>query len=285
MGLYDRDYIREDDERGIFAGGQYSMVTMLIFINVGVFILDVLMGQPDENGLHALSRNLSLHADLFQKPWNAWQLLTAGFVHFPGNLSHVGWNMFELWLFGRDVEAIYGRKEFLRLYLSLIVLSSLVWVISATAMHHSGPMLGASGAVVGVMILYVLHYPMRTFLLFFVLPVPAWLLGTICIVQNVFGLGTGQNIAFEAHLAGAAFAYIYYATGWNLGRWWPRRFSLGSLKPRPKLRVHEPEHEESLTDQVDRILEKISREGESSLTAQERRTLEDASRRYQQRRR
>jgi hypothetical protein len=86
-------------------------------------------------------------------------------------------------------------------------------------------------------------------------------------------------------LAGAAFAVVYYYTGWNLGRWLPSRFSWKALKPRPKLRVHEPDREESFSDQVDRILEKISREGEASLTAQERHLLEDASRRYQQRRR
>lgn len=279
MGLYDRDYIRDDEQPGFFLGGQRSMVTTLILINVGVFIVDAL-----SEGW--LVDHMALEGDLFRRPWNAWQLLTAGFLHDPQSLRHIGWNMFELWLFGRDVEAIYGRKEFLRLYLSLIVLSSLVWAISAAAMHRSGPMLGASGAVVGVMILYVLHYPHRTFLLFFVVPVPAWLLGTMCIVQNVLGFGTGMGeIAYEAHLAGAAFAYVYYATGWNLGRWLPGGFSLRALKPRPKLRVHEPDREESLTDQVDRILEKITREGEQSLTAQERHILEDASRRYQQRRR
>ncbi|HET6882335.1 MAG TPA: rhomboid family intramembrane serine protease [Pirellulales bacterium] len=279
MGLYDRDYIRDDQEHGSFLGGQHSMVTTLIFINVGVFIVDVLMEGK-------LSEHLALQPDLFRKPWNAWQLLTAGFLHDHQSISHIGWNMFELWLFGRDVEGIYGRKEFLRLYLSLIVLSSLVWVIAATAVHHLEPTFGASGAIVGVMILYVLHFPTRTFMLFFVLPVPAWLLGSICIVQNVLGLSSGREyVAHEVPLAGAAFAYLYYTTGWHLGRWLPRRFSLGALKPRPKLRVHEPQPEESLSDQVDRILEKISREGESSLTAQERRTLEDASRRYQQRRR
>jgi membrane associated rhomboid family serine protease len=278
MGLYDRDYIRDDQQPGFFLGAQRSMVTTLILINVGVFILDALTERW-------LVDHMALEGDLFRRPWNAWQLLTAGFLHEPGSLRHIGWNMFELWLFGRDVEAIYGRKEFLRLYLSLIVLSSLVWVISATAMHRLGPMYGASGAVVGVMILYVLHYPHRTFLLFFVVPVPAWLLGTVCIVQNVLGFGTGMGeIAYEAHLGGAAFAYLYYATGWNLGRWLPSGFSLRAFKPRPKLRVHEPDREQNLTDQVDRILEKITREGEQSLTAQERHILEDASRRYQQRR-
>lgn len=278
MGLYDRDYFRDEDQPGYFLGGQRSMVTTLILVNVGVFLLDMFMEGR-------LSDFLGLRSDLFQKPWNAWQLLTAGFAHDPSNLMHVGFNMFWLWLFGRDVEAIYGRKEFLRLYLSLIVLSSFVWLISAIAAHRPGPLIGASGAVVGVMILYVLHYPRRIFNIWGILPVPAWLLGTLCIFQNISGaLEQKGHIAYVAHLAGAAFAYVYYSTGWNLGRLWPRRFSLSSLKPRPKLRVHEPEREESLSDQVDRILEKISRHGEASLTAQERSILEDASRRYQKRR-
>lgn len=278
MGLYDRDYIRDDEQPGYFLGGQRSMVTTLILLNVGVFLVDVFMEGR-------LSEFLALKSDLFQKPWNAWQLLTAGFAHDPSSLMHVGFNMFELWLFGRDVEAIYGRKEFLRLYLSLIVLSSLVWVISANAVHRPAMLIGASGAVVGIMIVYVLHYPRRIFNIWGILPVPAWLLGSLLILQNISGaLQQRGNVAYVAHLAGAAFAYVYYSTGWNLGRWWPSRFSLSSLKPRPKLRVHEPEPEESLGDQVDRILEKISRQGEASLTAQERRTLEDASRRYQKRR-
>lgn len=275
MGLYDRDYIRDEEQPGFL---HRSMVTTLILINVGVFLVDVLLDGT-------LSRFLALKSDLFQKPWNAWQLLTAGFVHDHTRITHVGFNMFELWFFGRDVEVIYGRKEFLRLYLSLIVLSSLAWVISASAMHRSESMLGASGAVVGIMILFVMHYPRRTINIWFIFPVPVWLIGSLCIVQNVLGLGVGkEHIAYEAHLAGAAFAFIYYSTGWNLGRWLPTRFSLGAFKLRPKLRVHEPQHDENLSDQVDRILEKISREGEASLTTQERRTLEDASRRYQQRR-
>lgn len=278
MGLYDRDYFRDDDQPGYLLGGQRSMVTTLILLNVGVFLVDIFMEGR-------LSDFLQLKSDLFQKPWNAWQLLTAGFAHDPNSLMHVGFNMFELWLFGRDIEIIYGRKEFLRLYLSLIVLSSLVWLISVNAAHRSATLMGASGAVVGIMILFVLHYPQRIFNIWGVLPVPAWLLGTVCILQNVSGaIQQRDNIAYVAHLAGAAFAFVYFRTGWNLGRWWPGRFSLGALKPRPKLRVHEPDQEESLSDQVDRILEKISRQGEASLTAQERSTLEDASRRYQKRR-
>ena len=79
--------------------------------------------------------------------------------------------------------------------------------------------------------------------------------------------------------------------GWNFGRLWPKSFSFPPqwLRSRPKLRVHSPDGDEdqpdgALTEEVDRILEKISHEGESSLTRKERRTLETASRQYQKRR-
>jgi hypothetical protein len=183
----------------------------------------------------------------------------------------------------------------LRIYLTMIVLSSLVWVISVNTLHRghglqTSSMLGASGAVNGILVLNVIHFPKRLIYIWGIFPIPSWVFCTFIIGQDVLGFsharsGEGEPIAHEAHLAGAAFAFLYYSTGWNLGRWIPRRLSLASFKPRPKLRVHEPDRDESLSDQVDRILEKISREGEASLTAQERRTLEDASKRYQQRKR
>jgi hypothetical protein len=128
----------------------------------------------------------------------------------------------------------------------------------------------------------------------FLIPIPAWLLGVIYIAGDAMGaLGwaseTRANVAFSVHLAGAGFAFLYYRLGWNLTRFIPGRISLGWLKPRPRLRVHDPERESrssrELSEEVDRILEKISREGESSLTRKERRILENASREYQKRRR
>jgi hypothetical protein len=208
---------------------------------------------------------------------------------------HIVFNMLALWFFGTDVETIYGKKEFLRIYLSMLVLSSLVWaIVVSVAERGTSSMLGASGAVNGVMVLFVLHYPRRLFQFWGVFPIPAWVICTLMIGQDVMGYdrsvrGANDGIAHEAHLAGVAFAFLYYKTGWNLGRWLPS-FSFKSLKrrlkPGPKLRIHSPAtREQDLTQEVDRILEKISAQGESSLTAAERRTLEEASRRYQQKRR
>lgn len=287
MGLYDRDYIRDEAQPG-FRLGARSMVVNLIIINSVVFLVDFFFFER-----HSLSEFLEVKADLLRKPWNCWQLLTAGFVHDPRDVWHIVFNMWGLYLFGADVEDKYGSKEFLRVYLTMIVFASLVWVLATNAMHpvEAGDrppvMCGASGAVVGISVLFALHFPRRMLLLMGVLPMPAWLLVTLFVAGDIYGVGqTRDNVAHTAHLGGAAFAALYYFSGLNLGRLIPTSLSLRGLRPRPKLRVHEPEsREENLTSQVDRILEKISREGESSLSAKERQILEDASRRYQQRRR
>jgi hypothetical protein len=136
-------------------------------------------------------------------------------------------------------------------------------------------------------VLYALHFPRRTLLLFFVIPMPAWLLGVLVVAYDMFGASggiAGSNVAYSVHLAGAAFAFIYYLRGWNLTRltegW---RIAWPTFRRKPRLRVHKPVEEpgSNLSADVDRILEKIYREGEASLTAGERKTLETASREYQ----
>lgn len=281
MGLYDRDYIRDEAEPG-FRLGARSMVVNLIIINSVIFLVDFFFFER-----HSLSEFLEVKADLLRKPWNCWQLLTAGFVHSPSDLAHIVFNMLGLVVFGRAVEEVYGRKEFLRLYLVAVVFASLVWVVTTNLMARGDrSMYGASGAVMAIVVLYALHFPRRTVFMLGI-PMPALVLAGLYVAIDVWNLGRTQDlVAHSAHLGGAAFAVLYYFSGLNFGRLVPTSLSPRGLRPRPKLRVHEPEtREENLASQVDRILEKISREGEASLSAKERRVLEDASRRYQQRRR
>jgi hypothetical protein len=138
----------------------------------------------------------------------------------------------------------------------------------------------------GLMMLFVLHFPRRIFYIWGIIPLPAWALGVLYVASDLFG-ATQQNtdVAHVAHLAGAAFGALYFLRRWNLGRIMPRRFSTSMFRLRPRLKIHEPQAETSnLNEQVDAILQKISETGESSLTKKERRTLEEASRRYQRRR-
>ena len=93
------------------------------------------------------------------------------------------------------------------------------------------------------------------------------------------------NVAYVVHLAGAAFVLVYYRQRWNLTQWTDHLSAQMRSWHRPKLHVHRPAEKQpgDLSEEVDRILEKIYREGEASLTTKERRTLETASREYQRR--
>jgi rhomboid family protein len=281
MGIYDRSYYR-DEESGSLLSGR-SMVFWLIIVNVAVFFLLSLLQQ------WPLGRYLALDSDFFRTPWEFWRPLTYGFVHSPSDAWHILWNMLGLFFFGRAIEEVYGAREFLRIYLMLIVMSGLVWALAEMAAgYHNNYCIGASGAVAGIMILFVMHFPMQIIYFFGVVPMRAWVMGAIFLAVDILGTVNASredNTALMAHLGGALFGFIYYRTGWNLGKLIPTRMPRMPRVARPKLRLHDPEAEErQLARQVDAILEKISRDGEASLTKQERRTLEQASRRYQRRR-
>ncbi len=281
MGIYDRAYLQEEEHSGAWSPGR-SMVTNLIIVNVVIWLSGAVFEAQ-------LVEWMALKSNLFTHPWQAWQLVTYGFAH--AGAAHLLFNMLGLFFFGRELEGIYGRYEFLRIYLVAIVLAGLVWVAMTASQMGMAELVGASGGVMAIVFLWVLHFPTRLVYIWGVLPVPGWALGTFFVVGDLLGLvsqggGGGPQVANIAHLAGVGFAWIYYRTKMNLGRFVPRR--LGDLKPRlnrPKLRIHDPETESrNLSREVDAILEKISREGEDSLTKKERRTLEEASRRYQRRR-
>jgi len=295
MGIYDRDYYQDDRRR---SWGGHSMVITLILINVGVYLADTLF----LNGrLTDVDSYFVLRRDVMQRPWELWRFITYGFLHDSHSLQHIVLNMFGLWFFGSDVEGVYGRRQFLRMYLTGVVAAGAIWLLVETIVFPGGrvgAMFGASGGVMTLMMLFVLHFPHRTILFMGFLPMPAWVMGAIYVLMDVGPLLTrhvvvnGPQIAYAAHLGGALYGYFYYRTHWHLLFWLPDQWNWGKLKRKfsrkPKLKVHnEPDNSEivNLPAEVDRILEKISRSGEASLTSAERRTLEAASERYKQRRR
>ncbi len=284
MGVYDRDYYRDSQDPGGFHVGQRMLVTNLVILNAAIFLLDWFVG----GGQQTLTKALAIRPEVLSQPWLWWKFLTYGFAH--DTVDHILWNMLGLWMLGREVEDVYGRKEFLRIYLSALTLGSVVWCLREylqVGPVYEPSLVGASGAVTAVVLLFVFQFPKRTILLFMVLPVPAWVLGVIIIGGNLSGVidksPTG-NVAFDVHLVGAAFAACYYYLGWNFGRWVPRpgwlRRPTFRLRRRPPLKIHDPgEPRGPQDDEADRILAKVSREGLDRLTADERRILEDYSRR------
>jgi membrane associated rhomboid family serine protease len=293
MGIYDRDYYREQ-QSGLTLRAPRSMVVILILVNVAVWAANELITPPPKGAknLGLISDTLAVyaesptHPETLTHPLYWWQFVTYGFVHVRDFLFlHLLLNMMGLWFLGRSVEERYGRWEFLWIYLAMLVLGSVAWAVAETFLHRNPALVGASGAVSGVVLLFILNYPHVTLVLFPIpIPIKAWVFGVILVVYNVYGaveqMGT---TAFGVHLAGMAFALVYFRGQWNLSR------LLGGLLPwfqatrRPKLRVHREDEEEDLSQEVDRILAKIHSQGESSLTRKERRTLETASREYRKR--
>ncbi len=309
MGIYDRDYYRQERQPGFSLRGPSTIVGAIILINVALFLANGLLTRPDSKLAWAgdlspeeffskrmglITYHLAVKGTSLTNPLCWWQFVTYGFAHAPPpRYWHLIGNMLVLFFLGRDVEATYGRKEFLRLYLALLVVAALAWVIveKLTEGPDFVPVVGASGAVTGIVVLFALLFPRRTLLLFFVIPMPAWVVGLLVVLSDIYGAVVnpeGSQIAYTAHLAGAAFAFLYYRFQWNFTRWTSGWLSLSWLTRRPNLRIHNPQHgrgrEEEIREEVDRILEKIHREGEASLTRRERRTLENASRQFQKRR-
>jgi membrane associated rhomboid family serine protease len=301
MGFQDRDYYRESSQ-SIYVT---SMVIKLMIINGIVFLAEILFGN-DLRG-NSVASLLSVHADTIARPWYWWQFLTAGFVHDPQSITHIFFNMFSLYIFGMRLEEQYGRKEFLRFYLTAIVLGFVVWSASnyfllmrqlpaneAAELARLRECYGASGGVTAAIVLFCLLHPRATLFANFIFPVPAWVIGILTVAGDLHGSISKSaltgGVAYDVHLVGAALALGYWYFGWNFGQL-PGADGYRQLvrsvrrwgKPKPPLRVHDPEHYyEDLDAQADRLLQKVHDHGQESLTVQERRILEDYSRRTRQ---
>lgn len=297
MGLYDRDYGRDERTPWDRAQNPRSITITLIIINVVVFIAGLLFYGTGEDGSrkYFVEDWLAVDGNTLLRPWMWWQFLTYGFVHDMQSSmpTHLIFNMIGLYVFGRDVELRLGRMEFLRFYLVSIILGGIVGAITSFAFGGPGT-IGASGGVIAAVVLFACYFPNREILLMLVLPVKAWVLAVIFVCADLAGAlgitGTDSNTAFTVHLAGAAFALAYYYGAWNL-RWLafdavtdiPARMRQRSR--RMKLKLHDPDRKlQKDADDADRILAKIHEQGESSLTSAERKTLERYSRRQREKR-
>jgi len=297
MGIYDRDYYQDDAPQGVQLSRPQSVVIQLVIVNAALFLVNMF---TRDNWLFT---HMAATPEVWQKPWLLWKVVTYGFAHSPKDLFHIIFNMFALWMLGREVEFKYGGREFLCIYMVSLVLGGVVWTLRYLAVDTpvTPTLVGASGAVTAIVLLFCLNFPKRTILLFMVIPTPAWVLGAIIIVLNLFsfaGAGEGSGVAYDVHLVGAAVAFIYFKSGIRFSSFLPAggkrkgKLSVGgtlkALKPKPKLRVYEGDDEDSyreLDELGDKLLDKVHREGEESLTTKERRILEDYSRRMRQKHR
>ncbi|MGI9455442.1 MAG: rhomboid family intramembrane serine protease [Aeoliella sp.] len=278
MGLYDRDYAH-GGEPGIHLQPPKTITTQLVLITACVYGLQIFV--------EGFSNWFALDSGWFREPWKIYALLSYGFLHDVRGVEHILFNMLMLWMFGREIEHRYGRREFLLFYLWAIVFAGLFWSISESSMGRPASLIGASGGVSGLFVLYALNFPHRKVLFMFIIPMPMWVAALIIIGIDINGaIQRTSAIACTAHLAGAVAGLYYYKFGFSPFAWIADRFSGTRVGRRPKLRVHQPSDDDvsETDDRVDEILRKIQEQGQDSLTWRERRILEKASQQYQRKR-
>lgn len=147
----------------------------------------------------------ALHPTLIWSNYFIWQLVTYIFLH--GDLFHIFFNLFSLWMFGGELENYWGSKKFLFYFLYCGIGAGIV-----TVLLSSNPVIGASGAIFGILLAFAWLFPNRPILLmFFPVPIPAKYMVILFGFIELYSSrgGTGGGIAHITHLGGLAFGFFY----------------------------------------------------------------------------
>lgn len=281
--------------------GWRSMTTRLIIINVVVLFADALFLRT-AHGIGATEVSPLVKWGAFSATegvmgGQVWRFGTYMFLH--AGLGHLFFNMIGLFFFGPMVEGHLGSRRFLGFYLMAglggallyLILAALGWLVAAAGgdpgrvpfLLLSGPeayLLGASGCVFGILFAAYRIAPNMQVLLFFIIPVPLKFIIILLGLMNLWNvINAGNNAGGSAaHLGGALAGWlvIRYAhwTNWADADFWDR-LSPGNAKAKvdAKKQEHRARRAAGHQQEVDRILDKVHREGLASLTEKEKRIL------------
>jgi membrane associated rhomboid family serine protease len=264
-----------------FGFGLTPWVRNLIILNVGVYLLGGAL-PPEIAGRLAFTPS-----QILREPWT---IVTYMFVH--GGFGHVFWNMLSLFFFGPPLEQRWGSGDFLKYYF----ICGMGGAALSFLVGYNASIIGASGAVYGVMLAFAMNWPDAPIYIMGVLPIKAkYFVGVLAMMSffSTFSPRSGDGIAHAAHLGGVVAGLVYLRINRPGGPFTGIKRALN----RRRLRVVQPDEsrtavrtsamprrrggeEDKLLDELDRVLEKISTQGMSSLTAQERKLLDEVSRKY-----
>jgi membrane associated rhomboid family serine protease len=185
----------------------------LLVANVLAFLLEQALGNT-VTGWFAL---WPLDSGMFMP----WQVLSYAFLH--GSLSHLAFNMFGLWMFGSELERIWGPRRLAQFYGSSVLAAAAMQLAVTGALGSTVPTVGASGGLFGLLIGFAMVFPNRRIVpLLPPIPMPAWLFvtlyGLLELAQGV--TGTASGVAHFAHLGGLL-------GGWLVMRYWRGQLPFG----------------------------------------------------------
>jgi len=186
-----------------------TITRALIIANVAVYAVDAMAG-------HALTYYLALWPiGSGEFPgggpgFQPWQVVTYSFLH--ANIWHIAINMYALFMFGSELERLWGPKRYLNLYIASVATAAIAQLAYAQfAGVDPYPTLGASGGVFGLLLAYAMYFPHRTIVLLLPpIPMPAWLFVVLYgLLELYLGVtGTQAGVAHFAHLGGMVGAWL-----------------------------------------------------------------------------
>ena len=249
-------------------------IRTLVLVNIVVYLLQSLSGKED-----VFFRLFGLVPSSFLSELMIWQPFTYMFFHAPFyssvGISHILLNMLGLWVFGRELEQAWGKNNFLKYYFVTGIGSGLVTFLFQ--INSDSPVIGASGAVYGVLLAYGLSYPNRMLYIWGIIPVKSLWLVIIMGAIAFFGLlGNADGISHVTHISGMVIGYFMLNKKW---RWRELLFKIRKKTIEFQVQRHEEKVAKKfmLKKDIDLILDKIQKEGFSSLTSKEKNKLYDAS--------
>ncbi len=244
-------------------------IKFIISINFLIFILQYLSGMEDE-----LFTIFGIVPSKTFGELMLWQPFT--YLFFHGGIWHVLINMFVLWMFGSELEKFWGKKEFLRFFFITGIGSGLITILFS--LSSTNPVVGASGAIYGVLLAYGLMFPNRLVYLYFLIPIKVkYLVILIGAIAFFSSLNPGNsNISHLTHLSGMVIGFIYLRSSIN---WNTINHFVIHRKDEIKRHYEDKKNEqrEALKLQVDAILDKINDVGYDNLSESEREFLFKAS--------
>jgi len=187
-----------------FGGPATRAVKSIILANVAVFVLQVFSGLLAVNFIELYFGLIPIRVT---QEFMIWQFMTYMFLH--GGVFHILFNMLMLYMFGNELERLWGFRRFVRYYfVTGIGAGFCSWI---AGMNSPTITIGASGAVYGLLLAYGLTYPNRIVYFSFLFPIKVkWMvmiMGAIAFLSSIGGSGDG--IAHIAHLGGMVVGYIY----------------------------------------------------------------------------
>ncbi|MDE2450017.1 MAG: rhomboid family intramembrane serine protease [Gammaproteobacteria bacterium] len=189
----------------------------IILVNVLVFVLELLV--PRSMWVLFALWPLATPEALFRP----WQLVTYAFLH--EGVMHIFFNMFALYVFGPALESYWGARRFVGYYFACLVAAGCTQVAVEYATGAGEPTIGASGAIFGILLAFAILFPRVRLLLYFAIPVPAWLfVSGYAVLELFFGVTSRQaSVAHFAHLGGmlgGALVMLYWRLRAGRGGGW-----------------------------------------------------------------